>query len=59
MQIGLPVLGQIGEQREKHEAADEGDGVIKAQCLQPGIDRAFDATIAIHAGCSDIFGLPE
>jgi hypothetical protein len=59
LQIGLPVLGQIGEERKEHEATDKGDGIVKVECLQPGVDRPPYTAMPVHAGRADIFGLAE
>jgi hypothetical protein len=34
----LPVLGEIGEHREEHEAAHERERVVEAQRIKPEID---------------------
>ena len=57
----LPILGQVREHREEHEAAHEGDGIVKAQRIEPRVDRLGprDAAVPVDARRSDIFGLPE
>ena len=55
----LPVLGKVGQQRKQHEATDKGNGIVKIQRLEPGVDLAADAAVAINARRADIFGLPE
>ena len=56
----LPVFGEIGEQREEHEAADKIERIIKRKRAQPpvAIIGAIDAAIPVNAGAADIFGLP-
>jgi len=53
----LPVLGEVGEHREEHEAADEIERFVLAQRAETGVDRRVrdDAAIAIHRGRADIF----
>jgi hypothetical protein len=57
----LPVLGEVGEHREQHEAADEGEGVVEAERVEPRIDRIGidDAARAVDRIGSDIFDPPE
>ncbi len=54
----LPVLGQIGEHREQHEAAHEIERLVEAQRLEPGIDRAGigEPAVAIDRGRADRLG---
>ena len=57
----LPILGQIGEHGEQHEAAHEGERVIERQRGKAGIDTfgRRHAPRAIDRGCTNIFGLPK
>ena len=57
----LPILRQIGEHREQHEAAHEGERVVEPQRVEPGIDavRLRDAAMPIDRGGADIFDPPE
>ena len=57
----LPVLGQVREHREEHEAADEAQRLVEAERVEPGVDRfrVRDAAMPVHRGRADIFGPPE
>ena len=56
----LPVLGEVGEHREQHEAAHEGERVVEGE----GIDavdavRIDNAARAVHRGGANIFDPAE
>ena len=55
----LPVLGQIGEQREQHEAAHEIQRTVQVQRLQfrHGRGTRSGAAVAVHAGAANRLGL--
>jgi hypothetical protein len=57
----LPVLGEVGEQGEEHEAAHEGERVVEAQRIEPGVDRVrrHHAAMPVDRGGPDIFDPPE
>jgi hypothetical protein len=57
----LPVLSQIGEQREQHEPAHEVQCIVEIQRTQPAINlmRALDATMPVDRGRTDIFDPPK
>ncbi len=57
----LPVLGEIGEHREKHEAADEIERLVLGQRAEPGIDGLVgdDSAVAVDGRGPDIFDPPE
>jgi hypothetical protein len=57
----LPVLGEVGEQREQHEAAHEGERVVEAERVEAGIDRVRrdHAAMPVDRGRSDIFDPAE
>ena len=57
----LPVLGEIGEHREEHEAAHEGERVVEAERVEAGIDRVRrdHAAMPVDRGRADIFDPPE
>ena len=60
MRQPLSVLGQIGKQREQHEAAHEIQRIIKRQRPQSAVARigALNTAETVYAGRADIFGLP-
>ena len=53
----LPVLGEVGEHGEQHEAAHEGERVVEAQRVEARIDRVRrdDAAMPVDRGRADIF----
>ena len=57
----LPILGKVGEHRKQHEAADEREGIVEAERIQPAIDggRAGDAAVAIDRGRANVFDALE
>ncbi|KAI1692061.1 hypothetical protein DdX_21455 [Ditylenchus destructor] len=57
----LPVLGQVGEHREQHEAAHENRAVVEVQAAEARIDavRAGDAAMPVDRCRSDIFDSPD
>jgi hypothetical protein len=64
MRLGLdalPILGEVGEHREEHEAADEIERLVEAQPIEPRIDRAGarDAAVAVDRSGADIFDALE
>ena len=57
----LPVLGEVGEHREQHEAAHEGERVVEGERVEPGVDRirTGDAARAVDRDRADIFDAAE
>ncbi len=57
----LPVFGEVGEHREQHEAAHEGERVVEGERVETGVDRvrSRDAARAIDRDRADIFYAAE
>jgi hypothetical protein len=57
----LAILGEVGEHREQHEAADEIERLVEAEPVEPRIDRAGagDAAVAVDRSGADIFDALE
>ncbi len=53
----LTILGEVGEHREQHETADEGERIVEAERIEPRIDvmRIDNTSCAIDRGRADIF----
>ncbi len=57
VEAALPILRQVRQHREQHEAANEGERVIEAQGIQAAIHRGRirDAAMPVHRAGADVF----
>jgi PleD family two-component response regulator len=46
----LAILGEIGEHREQHEAADEIERLVERQAVEPEIDITADTAMTVDRG---------